>query len=308
MLIEAPGRAPLRYPVLVGRGEHVTLRAELPTSKEIPDGFVYIPSGSFMFGNASSDDLARKVFFATTPIHTLHTDSYLIARYETTFAEWIEYLEALSPAERALRMPRGDSLWGTMKLDRRPNGSYRLSMKPLNTYYESHGDVLTYAGRAHNATQQWRRFPVSGVSFVDASAYAAWLSKTGRVPGARLCTELEWERAARGADDRWYPHGETLEDDDANVSPTYGSNGSLCGPDEVGLHRASDSPFGVSDMVGNIWELVAASITQDKVVARGGAFAFDTLTCRIENRQTALPDNRGLNVGVRICADPPTGH
>ena len=51
-----------------------------------------------------------------------------------------------------------------------------------------------------------------------------WLDRTGRVPGARVCEEREWERAARGADDRMYPHGDNLEPDDANFDETYGKD------------------------------------------------------------------------------------
>ncbi len=51
----------------------------------------------------------------------------------------------------------------------------------------------------------WQDLPVVGITADDAKAYAAWLSGTGRVPGARLCTDDEWERAARGSDGRAYP-------------------------------------------------------------------------------------------------------
>ena len=76
------------------------------------------------------------------------------------------------------------------------------------------------------------------------------------MPGARLCTELEWERAARGADDRLFPHGDELDADDANFDVTYGRVDSAYGPDVVGSHPASRSPFGVDDLAGNVFELV----------------------------------------------------
>ena len=75
-------------------------------------------------------------------------------------------------------------------------------MQPNERAYEAReGEPIRYSGRAQRASQDWLRFPVSGVTWDDAATYAAWLDATGRVPGARLCTEYEWERAARGADD-----------------------------------------------------------------------------------------------------------
>jgi hypothetical protein len=64
------------------------------------------------------------------------------------------------------------------------------------------------------------KFPVSAVSYEDAIAYAAWLDRTRRVVGARLCDDHEWERAARGGDGRVFPTGATLVD--ANIDVTYG--------------------------------------------------------------------------------------
>ncbi len=95
------------------------------------------------------------------------------------------------------------------------------------------------------------RFPVAGVSSVDTQRYFAWLRQTGQVPDARLCTELEWEQAARGADDRLFPHGDELEGDDANFDVTYGRMTPRTGPTPVGSHPVSRSPFGVDDLAGN---------------------------------------------------------
>ena len=101
-----------------------------------------------------------------------------------------------------------------------------------------------YIARDRNQKVDWMRLPVSGISADDAVAYAAWLATTGRVRGARLCSEVEWERAARGADDRLYPHGYHLAPADANHFATYGAG---AGPDQVGSYPVSRSPFGIDD-------------------------------------------------------------
>src|SRR6185295_13003307 len=119
-------------------------------------------------------------------------------------------------------------------------------------------EPISYAGRTRLARQDWLRFPVGGVSLEDVARYLAWLRNSGRVPGARLCSELEWERAARGADDRLFPHGDEIAPDDANIDITYERVDVAFGPDEIGAHPASRSPFEVDDLAGNIVEIVAS--------------------------------------------------
>jgi formylglycine-generating enzyme required for sulfatase activity len=70
--------------------------------------------------------------------------------------------------------------------------------------------VLIYGGRQINEKQDWYKLPAGGMDRDEAIEYASWLAKTGRVPGARICTDSEWERAARGADEREFPHGNDL--------------------------------------------------------------------------------------------------
>src|SRR6185437_4338943 len=144
-------------------------------------------------------------------------------------------------------------------------------------------------------------FPVSGVSPEDAEAYVAWLAGTGRVPGARLCAEAEWERAARGADDRDYPHGYHLDPDDADIDQTYGKAPLAFGPDEVGSHPASRSPFGLDDMCGNAFEWTRSSLAPNEHVLRGGGFYYDATTARIANRQIPEPTIHDANIGLRVC-------
>src|SRR5262249_59305376 len=85
--------------------------------------------------------------------------------------------------------------------------------------------------------------PVAGITWDDATAYARWLGAA--VPGARLCTEREWERAARGADGRLFPGGDALLPGDANFKATWDRDRAQLGADEVGSYPLDASPFGV---------------------------------------------------------------
>ena len=248
---EMPGRAETRYPVLLAREERLSVHVPLPEAARVPEGFAYVAPGRFLFGSAAEEE-ARRTFYNTPPLHEATTGAYLIAREETTYADLIAFLRALPPEERARRAPRVASLSGAVELKELPGSTFQLRLQPTTHAYTARtGEKLHYEGRDRRADQDWLRFPVTGVSSEDAEAYVAWLSATGSMPGARLCTEHEWERAARGADGRDYPHGDHLDPDDANLDLTYGKEPLAFGPDEVGSHPASRSPFGVDDLCGN---------------------------------------------------------
>lgn len=85
--------------------------------------------------------------------------------------------------------------------------------------------------------------PVSGVSWDDANAYCSWR-------GARLPTEVEFERAVRGDDGRRYPWGNTPPDHEHTV---YASDH----PENVGSRPAGAGPYGHMDLSGNVWEWVS---------------------------------------------------
>jgi formylglycine-generating enzyme required for sulfatase activity len=229
--------------------------------------------------------------------------AYLISRLETTYAEWISFLGSLAPGERARHAPDvTTAVRGSLRL-KEEQGAWTLTFQPTTRRYSAPaGGLIRYVGRKLRANQDWLRFPVAGVAPVDAELYAAWLRRTGRVPGARLCTEAEWERAARGADDRLFPHGDELTADDANFSATYGRVESAFGPDEVGSHTASRSPFGVEDLAGNVFELAVSSEQRDQFVIRGGAYYFNTVSSRSTNREVVQPTFRDVTTGIRICA------
>ena len=144
-----------------------------------------------------------------------------------------------------------------------------------------------------------------GISADEAREYAAWLAR-GRIPGARLCTEVEWERAARGTDGRAYPHGEELSPEQANIDATYGKKVGAYGPDEVCHHEQSSSPFGVCDMAGNVWEHTVPVLKKSRSTAsvlRGGSYYQPDIDAHAANRWDIQGSRAPATVGVRICAD-----
>lgn len=300
----AKGRIEVRYPVLLKRGERLRISVDLPEIGAIQPGFIYIPAGRFLFGSAA-DEMTRRQFLDAVPAHEITTGAYLISRTETTFREWIDYLQALPPEERARRTVKvGTSgLSNALELVELPGGTWQFTFQPVNHVYSARaGEMITYRGRSRRIVQDWLRMPVLGLSGEDAAAYAAWLNETGRVPGARLCTELEWERAARGADDREFPNGDHLDPDDANIDETYGQGSPGMALDEVASHPESRSPFGVEDMAGNAHEWVSSTFSTSGFAVRSGSYFHSQMTARSTNRTSLVSSYRDPRFGVRICA------
>lgn len=292
--VTAAGRQPVRAAAAVARGERTELAVELP-AQPIPDGFVYIPPGSFLYGT-SADENVRTDFFGTVPLHARSTGAFAIARHEVTIADWLAYVDA-NPGAPVPHIPASAS--GALVIERDGTG-WKIAFQPqAQRYAAGWGEAIAYRGRTRHARQDWRRFPVTGVSAKEAEAYAAWLDRTRRVPGARLCSELEWVRAARGADGRGYPTGERIDHGQANFDTTYTRD--LMGPDEVGTHPASQSPFGVDDLVGNAFEWTTGE-RPGEYVGRGGSYYHDRKTANLANRYVLTGDAKDTSLGFRLCA------
>ncbi len=284
-----------RLPILLRFGDRQQLK--LRDTPRPPPGFVLVPSGRFLWGFDGDEDV-RLGFFGAPPLHERESGAFAISATEVTFADWLSYLRALPPAERTGRTPKAAHIL----LSEEADGRYLLHIQPAaREYVAAEGTPLVYPGRTRNASVDWLRLPVTGVSFDDARAYAAFLSKTGRVPSARLCTEVEWERAARGADGRSFPGGDLLTGDDANIDETYGRQPLAFGPDPVGVHARSTSPVGAFDMAGNAWEMTVSA--SGAPALRGGSWYQGALTARSVNREPYETTARGLLVGFRLCTN-----
>lgn len=148
--------------------------------------------------------------------------------------------------------------------------------------------------------------PVIGVSWHEAVAFCLWLQDRTSEP-VILPTEVQWQRAAQGDDDRLYPWGdETPTPELAHFDPRRGQ------PMPVDAYPSGASPFGVFDMAGNVWEwcVVEAKSGQSDFYAtdympmmvRGGVLlGDDDQPAPVTYRYSLPPHDRLANVGFRIA-------
>ena len=131
--------------------------------------------------------------------------------------------------------------------------------------------------------------PLTYVSRADAEAFCA-------ENGVRLPTEIEWEAAARGGDDRLWPWGDELPD---TTRATFGQG--IGGPSPVGLHPAGAAPCGALDLAGNVFEWTADG------AARGGSYLSGPDELRCSARYPVHPAARDPYIGFRVVAVEPRG-
>jgi formylglycine-generating enzyme required for sulfatase activity len=144
--------------------------------------------------------------------------------------------------------------------------------------------------------------PVTYVGWDEAAAFCAWA-------GGFLPTEEQWERAARGDDDRTWPWG------DVPPTPAHAVLGAT-DTRAVGGRLAGAGPFGHLDLAGNAWEWTSSPYLpypsgdgsgRDPLVARvvrGGTFIHMAAEARCSSRHGMLPGTVDHYVGFRLAASP----
>jgi formylglycine-generating enzyme required for sulfatase activity len=228
-------------------------------------------------------------------------------------------------------VPAGDFIMGSRADDKVAGSDERPAHRVyLDAYYIDQYEVTTarYAKFFQETKRREPEFwseqvlkqhtnkPVVGVDWNDAVAYCSWAGK-------RLPTEAEWEKAARGTDQRMYPWGDQAPTDQRanfNHCCDFKDYGALT---EVGSFEGGKSPYGAYDMAGNVWEWVADWYDGDYYgkspeqnpkgpsggkyrVIRGGSWLVEPVVVRSADRHGWLaPTGRLGGVGFRCAQDVP---
>jgi iron(II)-dependent oxidoreductase len=226
-------------PSVLGEREREFLepyRELVDSVRPAPDlsGMICIPAGPFVAGTYDRDDF-RFEYRDFIPSHVVNLPEFYIDALPVTNAAYRAFTRAIAQTNHVTCHP---------------------DEPPGKDHWPSHLRDPRFAGD---------EMPVTGIDWYDAYAYAAWASK-------QLPTELQWEKAARGTDSRDYPWGNAWRHGIANyVDAAFNERVDNLQAWEhllrrvdsqfpatplwpVGIHREADSPYGVSDMAGNVWE------------------------------------------------------
>lgn len=130
--------------------------------------------------------------------------------------------------------------------------------------------------------------PAMGINWIQAHNYCKWAGK-------RLPTEIEWEAAARGASTFAWPWGNKYLPQRANL---FGKEDGYSGVAPVASFHKGNSPYGVMDMAGNVWEWVQTKSKGLRVVKGGGWTSYKDQS-KISFRNAVDPKMKNPTFGFR---------
>jgi len=244
-------------PVRIARSTPPRLEVRCPMDpSRLPEGMRFVAGGEGLpLGDPRFTEATRRADLS----------DFLIDRTEVTNQQYARYVDALEPSQRRAAVPR--------RLLPGPGAA----TQPL--WSEDDTGRWAYPDGAGD-------HPVTNVSFNDARSYAAWADK-------RLPTAAEWERAARGVDEREYPFGRTLD-----LKACNADTGSIA---PVATYPGDRSPFGIFDLGGNVAEWTENESSSGMASVKGGSFdlpRFHAIAASSTERRADLPY---ADVGFR-CA------
>ena len=204
---------------------------------------------------------------------------------------------------------------------------FQIARVPITNYqYELFTKATKHATPSHwedkRPPKGLESHPVVYISWDDAIAYTEWLSKmTGKT--ISLPSEAEWEKAARGpstgsVSKRAYPWG-----DDFDKTRCNSRDLGLGSTTPVGIFLEGESPYGLLDMSGNVWEWTRSIkkdypynpedgredlSSKDDRVLRGGAFYDDQSSVRCAYRRGLSPLNWNDDIGFRLVVSPSSSY
>ncbi len=278
--LKGPGLT-TRAPISITRQRVLRMRLRLFPDRIRGPGMVHVVGGPARLGGDPQAQLAR-------PARTLDVEDVFIAERPVTAQAYREFLHHVaqteSPEAAAARAPRDG-----------PGGQPLWQMDPMGRF--------TIPDRDVHGVGWHPDWPVVAISFADAEAYCRWLNEI-RGPGHRLPTEVEWEKAARGADGRLFPWGDTWE-------PTFCHMGiSRPGAPERGPSGAfatDVSPYGIEDLAGGVSEWTSTRLDGgEQRVIKGGHWASGPTECRAASRFTQPVDRTLPTLGFRVARSAPT--
>jgi formylglycine-generating enzyme required for sulfatase activity/tRNA A-37 threonylcarbamoyl transferase component Bud32 len=308
--LRAPGRAEVRYPILIERqhhwdgvrpGDRDPTPILLPAQGELLPDEVYVPAGWFMAGDDSDED-------ASLPRCRLWADPFVLSRHHITHAQYIDFINDLVTtgrrAEALEHVPRERSVLDPLSRE-----------APL---YEEQADQ-TFRLPPNSAMGIWGPDrPVLMINWFSACAYAAWQAARRGEPW-RLVGDLEWEKTARGVDGRIYPWGDFSDPSWCRIA---GTQEGFRRPTYVGAYPVDESPYGARDLVGNAitWcqdpfspkvspapvvtvpavDMARVNLAQERC-NRGGSWVTDALYGRAPRRSGHVPFITSVVIGFRVA-------
>lgn len=282
------------------------------TAADINSEMVLVPAGSFLMGS-TDEDIEKEIEEASKP----RGPALAGQRGKRRRVAKIEWYKKEIPQRKVWL----NAFW--MDKFETTNKQYREFIRGGGYNKREYWSREGWQWRSDNNISQPRYwgskkygkedFPVVGVSWYEADAYAGWCGK-------RLPTEAEWERAARGTDGLKYPWGDQWNGKRCNWADNGNEDGYRA-LSWVGAFKDGVSPVGYYDMAGNVcewcsdWFDLYCSTTNEITqaerkprvsslkISRGGAFVSDETHCRTTGRFVDSPGTRNIFTGFRLVLD-----